>query len=81
MREENPIRIADIRKCVGLYYRLSDAELLCPSRKRKYAWPRQAAMALSREMTAHSLPVIAHQFGRADHTTALHAVRAVKPRR
>jgi len=39
--------------------------------------PRQMAMALSKELTNHSLPEIGDAFGGRDHTTVLHAVRKV----
>ena len=35
-------------------------------------------MALSKELTNHSLPEIGDAFGGRDHTTVLHAVRKVK---
>jgi chromosomal replication initiator protein len=36
------------------------------------------AMALSKELTNHSLPEIADAFGGRDHTTVLHACRKIK---
>jgi len=39
--------------------------------------PRQVAMALSKELTTHSLPEIGDAFGGRDHTTVLHACRKV----
>lgn len=42
-----------------------------------YARPRQVAMYLSRKMTNRSLPEIGRHFGGRDHTTVLHAVRAI----
>ena len=41
------------------------------------ARPRQVAMALSKELTNHSLPEIGDAFGGRDHTTVLHAVRKI----
>ncbi len=35
-------------------------------------------MALSKELTAHSLPEIGNAFGGRDHTTVLHACKRVK---
>ena len=40
--------------------------------------PRQVAMALSKELTNHSLPEIGDAFGGRDHTTVLHACRVIK---
>ena len=36
------------------------------------------AMALSKELTNHSLPEIGDHFGGRDHTTVIHACRKVK---
>ncbi len=41
------------------------------------ARPRQMAMALSKELTEHSLPEIGDAFGGRDHTTVLHACRKI----
>jgi len=35
-------------------------------------------MALSKELTSHSLPEIGDAFGGRDHTTVLHACRKIK---
>lgn len=49
-------------------------------RHRRYAWPRQTAMYLSRELGHHSLLRIGQAFGR-DHSTVMHGVRATAARR
>ena len=41
------------------------------------ARPRQMAMALSKELTEHSLPEIGDAFGGRDHTTVLYACRKI----
>lgn len=38
-------------------------------------------MALVRQKVGHSLPEIGRHFGKRDHTTVMHALRAVKDRR
>jgi chromosomal replication initiator protein len=58
---------------------ISQAALLSPSRASEVSRARQIAMYLSRELTDLSLAEIARQFDR-DHTTILHAVRAVSSR-
>jgi chromosomal replication initiator protein len=45
---------------------------------RSLARPRQIAMALSKELTDHSLPEIGEAFGGRDHTTVLHACRTIR---
>lgn len=44
------------------------------------AWPRQIAMALCRELTGASLPMIGREFGGRDHGTVLHAIKTVRDR-
>jgi chromosomal replication initiator protein len=53
------------------------ADLLSKRRSRSIARPRQLAMALSKELTGHSLPEIGDAFGGRDHTTVLHACRKI----
>jgi chromosomal replication initiator protein len=58
---------------------ISQARMLSPSRAAEVSRGRQVAMYLSRELTDLSLAEIAREFDR-DHTTVLHAVRAVSSR-
>jgi chromosomal replication initiator protein len=58
---------------------ISQQAMLSPSRASAVSRARQIAMYLSRELTDLSLAEIARQFDR-DHTTILHAVRAVSAR-
>ena len=46
-------------------------------RTRSVARPRQMAMALAKELTNHSLPEIGREFGGRDHTTVMHACKAI----
>jgi chromosomal replication initiator protein len=62
---------------VAEYYKIKINDLLSPRRTRSVARPRQVAMALSKELTSHSLPEIGENFGGRDHTTVLHACRKV----
>lgn len=72
------ITIENILKTVADYYKMRVAELLSERRSRSVARPRQIAMALSKELTSHSLPEIGDAFGGRDHTTVLHACRRIK---
>jgi len=72
------VTIENIQKTVADYFKLRMSELLSERRNRSLARPRQIAMALSKELTAHSLPEIGNAFGGRDHTTVLHACRRVK---
>ena len=72
------VTIENIQKTVADYYKVRVAELLSERRSRSIARPRQIAMALSKELTSHSLPEIGAVFGGRDHTTVLHACRRIK---
>ncbi len=72
------VTIENIQKTVADYFKLRMSELLSERRNRSLARPRQIAMALSKELTAHSLPEIGSAFGGRDHTTVLHACKRVK---
>jgi chromosomal replication initiator protein len=71
------VSIENIQKVVAEYYKIRGSDLLSPRRSRTITRPRQIAMALSKELTTHSLPEIGKAFGGRDHTTVLHACRKV----
>jgi len=76
--QDRLITIENIQKTVAEYYKIRIADLMAARRTRSVARPRQMAMALSKELTSHSLPEIGLAFGGRDHTTVLHACRKVK---
>lgn len=67
-----------IKKLVAEYFNIRVSDLDSKSRARNITRPRQLAMALSKELTNHSLPEIGEKFGGRDHTTVLHACRKVR---
>ena len=69
--------IDNIQKVVAEHYRIKTSDMSSKRRTRTVARPRQIAMALSKELTQHSLPEIGEAFGGRDHTTVLHACRKV----
>jgi chromosomal replication initiator protein len=71
--------IEAIQAVVASVFELSRDQLVSSSRVPRIARARQMAMYLSRELTGASLPRIATAFQR-DHTTVLHAIRAVQGR-
>ncbi|MDX2465074.1 MAG: chromosomal replication initiator protein DnaA [Porticoccus sp.] len=71
------VTIENIQKTVAEYFKIRVAELLSKKRTRSIARPRQIAMAISKELTNHSLPEIGDAFGGRDHTTVLHACRKI----
>ena len=76
--QQQAISIANIQKAVADYYGLQIKDLLSKRRTRSLARPRQVAMALTKELTEHSLPEIGDAFAGRDHTTVLHACRQIK---
>ena len=76
--QDKLVTIENIQKTVADYYKIRVADLLSKRRSRSVARPRQVAMALSKELTSHSLPEIGDAFGGRDHTTVLHGCRKVK---
>lgn len=72
------ISLSNIQKTVADYYQLKLTDLLSQRRTRSLARPRQVAMALSKELTEHSLPEIGEAFGGRDHTTVLHGCRVIQ---
>lgn len=76
--QDKQVTIENIQKTTAEYYKIRVADLLSKRRNRSIARPRQVAMAISKELTNHSLPEIGDAFGGRDHTTVLHACRKIK---
>lgn len=75
---EQQISLSNIQKTVSDYHRIPLSDLLGKKRTRTLVRPRQMAMALAKDLTAHSLPEIGQAFGGRDHTTVLHACKVVR---
>ena len=75
--QERTITIENIQKTVAEYYKIRTSDLHSNRRSRSITRPRQLAMALSKELTNHSLPEIGAAFGGRDHTTILHGCRKI----
>lgn len=75
--QDKLVSVDNIQRTVAEYYKIKIADLLSKRRSRSVARPRQVAMALSKELTNHSLPEIGDSFGGRDHTTVLHACRKI----
>lgn len=74
------ITMTEIKSVVADETGLTVQQLVSPARFRHFAWPRQTAMALARELTDKSLPEIGRAFSDRDHTTVMYAVREVQKR-
>jgi chromosomal replication initiation ATPase DnaA len=78
-RSRTPVR--EIAASVADKYGLTVDDLRGTDRTRRVAWPRQEAMAeIRRHRQDMSLPDIGRFFNR-DHTTVIHALRAVAKRK
>ncbi len=75
--QDKLVTIENIQKTVAEYYKMRVSDLVSKRRSRSVARPRQLAMALSKELTNHSLPEIGDAFGGRDHTTVIHACRKI----
>nr|WP_218649526.1 chromosomal replication initiator protein DnaA [Pseudomonas taiwanensis] len=75
--QDKLVSIDNIQRTVVEYYKIKMSDMLSKRRSRSVARPRQVAMALSKELTNHSLPEIGDAFGGRDHTTVLHACRKI----
>jgi chromosomal replication initiator protein len=71
------ILISEIQARVAAHYHIPLREMVSSRRSREVARPRQVAMFLSRELTPSSFPEIGRRFGDRDHTTVMHACRAI----
>ncbi len=72
------ITVPNIQKITAEYFNVRLQDLLSKRRVRSLARPRQIAMALSKELTGHSLPEIGEAFGGRDHTTVMHACKTIR---
>ncbi|MEL7473846.1 MAG: chromosomal replication initiator protein DnaA, partial [Planctomycetota bacterium] len=63
------------------FYGVRLADLQSKRRHRSITQPRQVCMFLARKLTRHSLEEIGGYFGGRDHTTVMHALRAVEQRK
>ena len=73
--------IQTILETVSGFYDVRLADLLSKRRNKSIARPRQIGMWLARKHTRYSLEEIGSYFGGRDHTTVMHAIKAVELRR
>lgn len=70
-------KILEVMAVVCAGEKITLAEMKSKSRKREFAYPRQLAMYLSRQLTGRSYPAIAQLMGDRDHTTILYGYRKI----
>ncbi|MBO6575097.1 MAG: chromosomal replication initiator protein DnaA [Rhodothermales bacterium] len=71
---------AEIRDTVAEAYGMTVEQLIGKSRKRPIVDARHVAMHFCKQMTSLSLEAIGRRFGGRDHSTVIHACRAVQAR-
>jgi len=78
IREEKRVSIEAIQRKVAEIFEIGVSDIKGKRRTRSFAYPRQIAMHLARELTDLSLPQIGEYFGGRDHTTVLHACNKIR---
>ena len=79
--EAQKFTIEGIQKVVADYFNVKVSDLRAKKRTVSIVRPRQIAMYLVRELTAHSFPEIGEFFGGKDHTTVLHSCNKIAAER
>ena len=74
---ERVVTIQQIIDQVTRFYNVRLSDLQSKKRHKSISLPRQVCMYLARQKTRYSLEEIGGYFGGRDHTTVLHAVRAI----
>lgn len=75
--DNRTISMDDIQKVVCDFYKIKLSDLLSNKRNQEFVRPRQIAMALTKELTQHSLPSIGAYFGGRNHSTVIHAQKTI----
>src|SRR3954471_9202301 len=73
---EIPVELIQHEVC--RYFGISKGDLVGSSRSKAFAYPRQIAMYICRELTDESLPKIGRAFGGRDHSTVMHATAKIR---
>jgi len=77
---QREITVEGIQKTICDYYNLKIGDLKAKRRTKNIAIPRQVAMYLCRKHTETSFPAIGDKFGGRDHSTVIHASKAIERR-
>jgi chromosomal replication initiator protein len=75
---ERDLTVESIQKTICDYYHIKLTDLKAKRRTKNIALPRQVAMYLCRKHTAISFPAIGDKFGGRDHSTVIHASKAIE---
>jgi len=72
------VTIEKIQKIVCHEFKIALSQIKARNNSPKFAFPRQIAMYISKELTKSSLPEIGKKFGGKHHTTVLHSIRKIE---
>lgn len=75
--EKKTVTTSLIIDVVADHFNITSEEIRSKKRDSKYAYPRQVAMYLCREMTEDSLVDIAKQLGKKDHSTVINGCKRI----
>lgn len=74
----NIVTAENIQKIVCHKYKIRLSQIKSKNNSPKFAFPRQVAMYLIKELTKTSLPEIGKKFGGKHHTTVIHSIRKIE---
>lgn len=75
---DKKVGIHDIQTHACIYFNLSLTDLLSTKKGRKFSYPRQVAIYLSRKLTGLSFKEIGEAFGNRHHSTVINAVKRIE---
>ena len=75
---QREITVESIQKTICDYFNIKLGDLRAKRRTKDIVVPRQVAMYLCRKYTATSFPAIGYKFGGRDHSTVIHASKAIE---
>jgi len=78
IKEEKKVSVEIIQRKVAETFEIGVSDIRGKRRTKTFAYPRQVAMHIARELTDLSLPQIGEYFGGRDHTTVLHACNKIQ---
>ena len=78
IKEEKKVSIETIQRRVADAFEIGVSDLRGKKRVKLFAYPRQIAIYLTRELTDLSSPQVGEYFGGRDHTTVLHAYNKIR---
>jgi chromosomal replication initiator protein len=75
---ESRLTMERVQETTAKFFNIQVKDLKSPRRNKFISRPRQIAMFLCREHTAHSFPEIGAAFGKRHHTTVMHACGTIR---